>query len=82
MRQALTVFVSWGKLRQPRFPKEKRAVCRLGLCMQEVFRRAYTAALCSAGRDETWGGGVPCGSMGNGEEARVLGVLKAILAFL
>ena len=56
MRPALTVFVSWGKLRQPRFPKKKRAVCRLGLCMQEVFRRAYTAALCSAGREETWGG--------------------------
>ena len=54
-------------------------MCRLGICMQKVFLRAYRAACCSAGREEKWGD--PCGIMGNGAEARVLGVLKAILAF-
>ena len=28
-------------------------MCRLGLCMREVFQRTYTAACCSAGRDLT-----------------------------
>ena len=80
MRKFPSVFVSWGKLRHPRFPKEEREQCAaLGSACKKCSE-GPTRLLVSQ-QAERRRGGDPCGSMGNGAEARVLGVLKAILAF-
>ena len=80
MRPALTVFVSWGKLRPPRFPKEEREQCApWAVHARSVPKGLHGCLLLSRQRGDVTGD--PCGSMGNGAEARVLGVLKAILAF-
>ena len=79
MRAALTVFVSWGKLQQPRFPKEDREQCAaLGCACKKCFEGP--TRLLVAQQAERRRGGSPCDCMENGAEARVLGVLKAILA--
>ena len=80
MRPALTVFLSWGKLRQPRFPEEEREQCAVLGCACKKCSEGPTRLLVSQQAERRLGGD-PCGSMGNGAEARVLGVLKAILAF-
>ena len=80
MRPALTVFASWEKLRQPRFPKVEREQCDALGCACKKCSEGPTRLLV-AQQAERRRGGDPCGSMGNGAEARVLGVLKAILAF-
>ena len=80
MRPTLTVFVSWDKLRQPRFPKEEREQCAaLGFACKKCFEGP--TLLLVAQQAERRRGGDPCGSMGNGAEDSVLGVLKAILEF-
>ena len=80
MRAALTVFVSWGKLQQPRFPKEEREQCAALGCACKKCSKGPSRLLV-AQQAERRRGGDPCGSMGNGAEARVHGALKAIYAF-
>ncbi len=46
---------------------------------QEVFRRAYTAVCCSAGREEIWRS--QCSCTGHSADARAHCVLKGILEF-
>ena len=72
--------MSWGKLRQPRFAKEERQQCAaLGSACKKCSDGP--TRLLVAQQAERRRGRDPCGSMGNDAEARVLGVLKAILAF-
>ena len=79
MGPALTVFMSWGKLRQSRFPKEERGQCAaVGSACKKCSEGPTRLPV--AQQAERRRGGDPCGSMGNDAEARVLGVLKAILA--
>ena len=78
MRAALTVFVSWGKLQQPRFPKEEREQCAALGCACKKCSEGSTRLL-FAHPVQRRGGEHPWGSMGNGAEASVLGNLGTTL---
>ena len=63
-----------------RFQKEEREQCAALGCACKKCSEGSTRLLV-AQQTEKRRGGDPFGSMGKGAEARVLGVLKAILAF-
>ena len=69
-----------GQAAVTRFQKEEREQCAALGCACQKCSEGPTELLV-AQQAERRVGGDPCGSMGNGAEARVLGVLKAIHAF-
>ena len=69
-----------GQAAATRFPTEEREQCAaLGSACKKCSEGP--TRLLVAQQAERRRGRDPCGIMGNGAEARVLGVLKAILAF-
>ena len=69
-----------GQAAVTRFQKEEREQCAaLGSACKKCSEGP--TRLLVAQQAERRRGGDPCGSIGNGAEARVLGDLKAILAF-
>ena len=68
-----------GQAAVTRFPKEEREHCAALHCACQKSSDGPTRLLVAQQAERS--GGDPCGSLGKGAEARVLGVLKAILAF-